>query len=130
METEFERSRFREAFVTPWPRDPTSSSGLNHATLVTRVANICEELAPGLVWSVRSPTSPALAVGDDERCVLDFLDDVPVTADLLMGRLAMSPGGVAFALAKLEVRGLAARTNVGYGISERGCRLRTSHAIE
>jgi DNA processing protein len=112
---------------------PNELIRINQAALVTSVTHICEELAPGLVWSVGSPARPAFEIfeiGDDERRVLDLLDDAPVTADLLMQRLAMSPGGVAVALAKLEVRGFASRTSVGYEISERGSRLRRSHAVE
>jgi DNA processing protein len=112
----------------PMSRGPNELIRIHQAELVTEVRHICEELAPGLVWSEssRSTTGDRVELGDDERSLLDLLDDVPIGPDLIAQRLGMAPGRVALSLARLEVRGLAARVSLGYEITDRGSRLRGS----
>jgi DNA processing protein len=111
----------------PMAAGPNELIRRNQAALVTEVAHICEELAPGLVWSEprRAYTNVEVEVGSAEQLILGLLDDVPVAPDLLGERLEMAPGRVALSLAKLEVRGLAVRNDGGYEISERGARVRS-----
>jgi DNA processing protein len=110
----------------PMAEGPNELIRTHQAGLVTSVAHICEELAPGLVWSdsPRPCTRARPNLGDNERRVLELLDDVPITPDLIGDRLRMTPGMVALCLARLEVRGFAAKRSTGYEISERGSKAR------
>jgi DNA processing protein len=110
----------------PMAAGPNELIRRNQAALVTEVAHVCEELAPGLVWSEsrRSYAEAEAEVGGAEQLILGLLDDAPVAPDVLGERLEMPPGRVALSLAKLEVRGLAIRNDGGYEISERGARVR------
>lgn len=98
------------------------------AAVVTEVAHILEELAPGLVWGGEAHgSSPGpVALGDDERRVLDALDDVPLPLERLCMMSGMTPGRAALAVARLEVRGLAARRFGGYELAGAGGRLRAA----
>lgn len=110
----------------PMAAGPNELIRRNQAALVTEITHVCEELAPGLVWSEhrRAYTKVDAEAGEAEQLILGLLDDAPVSPDLLGERLEMPAGRVALSLAKLEVRGLATRNNGGYEISERGARIR------
>jgi DNA processing protein len=110
----------------PMAAGPNELIRRNQAALVSDITHVCEELAPGLVWSDhrRAYTKIEAEIGEAEQLILRLLDDAAVSPDVLGERLEMAPGRVALSLAKLEVRGLAARNNGGYEISERGARIR------
>jgi DNA processing protein len=112
----------------PMAEGPNELIRTNQAALVTSVAHICDELAPGLVWSETPRSTPRDRpdLGDNERIVLEVLDDAPITPDAIGDRLRMTPGMVALCLARLEVRGFAVKRSTGYEISESGSRARNA----
>jgi hypothetical protein len=68
--------------------------------------------------------STAVELGEEELDALAALSAVPALADELCAAVPLSPGRLALALAKLEVRGFARRsTSGGYQISEAGGRV-------
>jgi DNA processing protein len=100
------------------------------ATLVTDVRHVCEELAPGLVWTEPADVGPArrpVDLEESEAQVLCFLDDVPIAPDRICSQLGLSAGRVSLAAARLEVRGLIVRRPQGYEISSAGCRARDAY---
>jgi DNA processing protein len=102
----------------------------SQAALVSDVKHICDELEPGLVWDSpleHGPLRTPIKLDDGERLVLEFLDDVPLSIDLICSGLGLKPGEVAVALSRLEIRGFASRRRNGYELSGGGARLR--HAL-
>lgn len=98
------------------------------ATLVTHVKHVFEELAPSLVWEggTRSrPLAPG-ALNEEERRVLQVMDDVPLSPDRIIRLTELSVGEVAMAVSRLEVKGFVNRRPAGYEISERGASVRAT----
>ena len=97
------------------------------AQLVTRPEHVLDDLAPELVWRDRDgPRRAAIALDDVETAVLALLDDAPVAPDRLGRELDAPPGKLAVTLARLEVKGLAARRRGGYAITDAGARARAA----
>ena len=97
------------------------------AALVTDVNQILEELAPDLVWNEEGgggaigPTS----LGDEERSILEVLDDAPLPLERICMMTDLLPGKAALGVSRLEVRGLATRRFDGYEVTGSGARLRS-----
>ncbi|HEX2049565.1 MAG TPA: DNA-processing protein DprA [Actinomycetota bacterium] len=101
----------------------------SEAQLVTRPEHVLQDLAPELVWRDRTAARRAAAALDaTEAAVVALLDDVPVAADRLERELDTTAGRLAVTLARLEVRGLAARRRGGYTITDAGARARGAAA--
>ena len=119
----------RSVFAVPGSLRNPMAAGPNHliksaqASLVTSFKDICDELAPRLVWEAQS--KGALPLSEDEAAVLAALDDVPAIPDKLSSAVDIPRGRIALALSRLEVRGWALRTHAGYALSESGARHRT-----
>ena len=96
------------------------------ASLTTQPAHVFEDIAPALVWEERQerPRAVVESLTDDERTVLEVLDDVPVSPDRVIRLTGLSPGAAALALSRLEVRGHVTRRLGGYEVSGSGGRLR------
>lgn len=121
----------RSVFAVPGSLRNTMARGPNElirtgrAALVTSVADVFEDLAPNLVWRADEG-----APGERQECtveeltVLAILDDEPVPADRLTALTGLTPGSLAVAAARLEVRGLAAQTPRGLAITAAGARAR------
>jgi DNA processing protein len=104
----------------------------SQAALVTHVKHICDELEPGRVWDgpvELGPVHAPVVLEDSETSVLCFLDDAPSEIDLLTAALGMSPGEVAMALSRLEIRGFARRRRNGYELTDSGARVRKAMAV-
>jgi DNA processing protein len=110
----------------PMARGPNELIRTARAALVLGVEHIFEDLAPHLVWD--RPPGPSRAPADrldpDDEAVLDALDDVPLAPDRLGSAAGLAPGRLAVALARLEVRGLAARSGGGWLVTAAGGRAR------
>jgi DNA processing protein len=113
----------------PMAEGPNELIRTHQAALVTNAGHIFEELAPALAWMPAAERPSPLSIGEVEDRLLEHLDDVPVSTDELVRRLAFPPGRVVLGLAKLEVRGLVARAGAGYEISEAGARLRAALTV-
>lgn len=101
------------------------------AALVTELSHMLEELAPRFAWKgpPRLSLEPrTVEMSEDEAKVLSLLDDAPTTPDRVCLELGLSPGVVALALSRLEVRGLALRRGPGYQITTAGARARAGAA--
>lgn len=107
----------------PMAQGPNMLIARGEAQLVTNFKDICDDLAPSMVWS-RSNETPQ--VEPDELAVLDLLDDSPSTSDALLRAGTMEAGQLALTLARLEVRGWAVRTAAGYALSTAGARIRAA----
>ncbi len=107
----------------PMSQGPNMLIARGEAQLVTSFKDICDDLAPSMVWS-RSDEAPQ--VEQDELAVLDLLDDSPSTSDALLRAGTMEAGQLALTLARLEVRGWAVRTAAGYALSTSGARIRAA----
>ncbi len=99
----------------------------SQAAVVTEVAHLFEELAPSLTWD--GPPQLDLSrekhqLEGNEAKVLTLLDDAPLVPDRICRELSLPTGGVALALSRLEVRGLACRRGAGYVITSAGARAR------
>lgn len=127
----------RLVFAVPGSFRNVMSAGSNElirtaqAALVTELSHILEELAPQSVWE----GPPRLSLGartvdlnEQEAKIISLLDDAPTSPDRLCLELALSPGVVALALSRLEVRGLALRRGRGYQITTAGARARAAEA--
>jgi predicted Rossmann fold nucleotide-binding protein DprA/Smf involved in DNA uptake len=107
-------------------RGPNELIRTARAALVLGVEHIFEDLAPHLAWD-RPPSqsrAPADRLDPDDEAVLDALDDVPLAPDRLGSAAGLAPGRLAVALARLEVRGLAARSGGGWLVTAAGGRAR------
>jgi DNA processing protein len=107
----------------PMSQGPNMLIARGEAQLVTNFKDICDDIAPSMVWS-RSNEAPQ--VEEDEVAVLDLLDDSPSTSDALLRAGTMEAGQLALTLARLEVRGWAVRTAAGYALSTAGARTRAA----
>lgn len=125
----------RHVFAVPGSLRNVMSAGSNElirrceAVLITEVKHIFDELAPAIAWTgaPRPSLQPTpLELSDDEQAILLLLDDTPVSPDRLCQELGLSVGAVSLALARLEVRGLAARRGPGIEISTAGARARSA----
>lgn len=123
----------REVFAVPGSIRNPMAAGPNElirtssAALVSEVKHVIDEIEPGLVWDASRAARAAggrIALADDEARILRFLDDTPVSPDVICDRLEMKPGEVALALSRLEIRGLAARRSAGYEVTQSGARAR------
>jgi DNA processing protein len=110
----------------PMAATPNALIRAGQAALVTDVKHITDELAPGLVWQSENGNVSAVALGEDERRVILFLEETPVTVDVLCRGTGFNFGESAIALSRLEVRGMIRRTLLGYQLTESGLRLRAS----
>ena len=119
----------RSVYAVPGSLRNAMSAAPNHliktgrAALVTTFADICDDLAPRFVWPGESPAQKAECT-ENERKVLNVLDDAPAAPDRIARAIELAPGELALALAKLEVRGWALKTRGGYAISSGGARVR------
>lgn len=128
----------REVFAVPGSIHNPLAAGPNElirtcgAKLVTDVAHIIEDLAPGLVWGDddSGPPTGDPAVNVVERNVLLFLDDAPVAPDKLCMQLRLTWGEAALALAGLEARGYALKRRAGYVLTAAGGRVRASLSVD
>jgi DNA processing protein len=107
----------------PMSQGPNMLIARGEAQLVTNFKDICDDLAPSMVWSHSSETPQ---VEEDELVVLDLLDDSPSTSDALLRAGTFEPGQLALTLARLEVRGWAVRSPGGYALSTAGARVRSA----
>lgn len=110
----------REVFAVPGPVDSLASRGCHYlirdgARLVQTVDDILEELGP-LVREIRAgPGEPAvrhpaeLSLSDQERSLLNRLDDHPVAVDALILASGLTPSQVMATLSVLEMRRLVRR---------------------
>ena len=118
----------RSVFAVPGSLRNPMAAGPNHliktaqASLVTSFKDVCDELAPRLVWEAQA--KGAMPVSEDEAAVLAALDDAPAVPDKLASAIDIPRGRIALALSRLEVRGWALRTHAGYALSESGARHR------
>ncbi len=94
------------------------------ATLVTTYRDICDDLAPALLFGPGEESGRTAS--DVELRVLEILDDTPAQGDTLGRALDMPAGELAITLSKLEVRGWASKSRAGYSISSSGARVRLS----
>jgi DNA processing protein len=122
----------REVWAIPGsPHDPRAAGPnslirAGEAGLITHPDQIFDLIAPEVAWKgpYEMRRSAPLDLSDEELEVLAALSAVPVSADELCGVVALPPGRLALALAKLEVRGFARRSTGGsYQISEAGGRV-------
>jgi DNA processing protein len=119
----------RSVYAVPGSLRNRMAMGPNHliktgqATLVTTFADICEDLAPKLVWPGDAPVQQTDRTTQEQQ-VLAVLDDVPAAPDRIGRALDLKQGELAVALAKLEVRGWAIKSRGGYAISSGGARVR------
>ena len=121
----------RDVYAVPGaPGDPRAE-GPNllirsgEAALVTHPDHVFADIAPQLAWD--QPYLPgakaAISLTEEEVNVLCALSSVPCTADEIVPLAELSPGRLALALSKLEVRGLALSSRGGaYVLSEAGAR--------
>jgi DNA processing protein len=121
----------RSVYAVPGSLRNPMAVGPNHliksgaASLVTTFADICEDLAPRLVWP-GEPSAKQASCTPREREVLDALDDVPIASDRIARSLELPSGELSLVLAKLEVRGWAFKSRGGYAISTTGARIRAA----
>lgn len=123
----------RSIYAVPGSLRNPMAQGPNHliktgqAALVTTFKDICDDLAPSLVWDDPEKTAaPAVT----EMQLLTLLDDAPSSPDQLLCHTEIPAGEVAMLLARLEVKGWVTRSPAGYSLSTMGARARsTAQAI-
>jgi DNA processing protein len=121
----------RSVFAVPGSLRNSMATGPNEliksgrAALVTTYKDICDDLAPSLVWSPAADGRRESCTGSELQ-VLTILDDSPAGADKLARALGIPLGELAIALSKLEVRGWAIKSRAGYSISSSGARVRAA----
>lgn len=112
------------AIRNPLATGPNALIKGSTATLVTDPHEVCQDLAPRLVWEDqvdrKNPTAPALA--DDEIEVLRAVAELPASKDRIARATGLNGGRLSLALARVEVRGLAERSMSGYRITAGGAR--------
>jgi DNA processing protein len=117
----------RSIYAVPGSLRNPMAQGPNHliktgqAALVTTFKDICDDLAPSLVWAT---AENGLSASEEERALLNLLDDSLAAPDQLLLHLEMPSGQLARQLAGLEVKGWARRGPSGYSISSAGARVR------
>jgi DNA processing protein len=119
----------RSIYAVPGSLRNPMAVGPNHliktsqAALVTTFKDICDDLAPSLVWG---PEKSPLDASDEEMSILGLLDDSPVSPDQLISHHPSAAGKMAMLLAGLEVKGWVRRAPSGYTISSAGARVRAA----
>lgn len=119
----------RSIYAVPGSLRNSMAQGPNHliktgqAALVTTFKDICDDLAPSLVWDSRFGS---LGVTGEESEVLSLLDDSPSSPDQIISSCSLEAGRVALVLAGLEVKGWARRAAGGYSISSSGAKARAA----
>ena len=123
----------RDVYAVPGSIRNPAAAGPNelirtgNAGLVTTVNDIFEDIAPGLVWSDATlPVGSPPALDDMEAAVLLQMDDGANPMARLTSDVEGSPGQVALALTRLEVRGLIRKRPTGYELSDGGVRARAA----
>ena len=108
----------------PYAACPNKLIRTDSAKLVTSPEHVFEVLAPAIVWDGgrviggRAPDLPDL-----EQAILRAIGETPVGIEEISAAVDGTPGAVALAVAKLEVRGLIGRRYTGaYEISRGGLR--------
>ncbi len=109
----------------PMAHGPNMLIARGEAQLVTTFKDICDDLAPAMLWAGGPTGMPDLEDGEAE--VIVALDDTPAAPDALLRATGMPPGRMALLLARLEVRGWAVRSAAGYSLSTGGASVR--HAL-
>ncbi|HET7483503.1 MAG TPA: DNA-processing protein DprA [Actinomycetota bacterium] len=118
------------SFRNPLAAGPNELIRTGQAALATDVNHVLEVIAPQLVWRshlddvAQQVEDPTLGLLEEDRRILEFLDDIPVSPDLLCARLEIPATAAGLALSRLEVRGLVVRKAGGYLISKKGAELR------
>jgi DNA processing protein len=128
----------RPVFAVPGNPSCRESSGCHHlirstrAALVTGVDDVLEELAPQLAWAdvdppgeIRKAPIPR-GLEDLDVAALGLLDEIPRPPVALARRSELSPGELALACARLEVRGLALKRMAGFIVTPGGVRVRNA----
>lgn len=105
----------------PMAQGPNLLIKTGQANLVTTFKDICDDLAPSLVWD---EPGGAAQPAPEEVTLLQLLDDSPASPDQLAAHLSLPAGGLAMLLARLEVKGWVARSRAGYSLSSAGARVR------
>lgn len=119
----------RSCYAVPGSLRNPMAAGPNHlikmsrAALITTFKDICDDLAPSLVWSAKRGSDKVM-LSEHEIALLHALDDTPAAPDRLIKGLSLPPGKVAMTLSRLEVRGWALRSPRGYALTSTGARVR------
>ena len=98
------------------------------AALVTDPQQIFDELAPGVLWQDRPLGSGPPHLGETEKKVLQYVDEVPLAPDRIVAGIKLPAGEVSLAISQLEIRGLLRRAAGAYGLSESGIKAKWSLA--
>ena len=107
----------------PTAEGPNELIRTSRALLVTEAAHIFEDLAPSLAWPAAAPArSDRPDCSDEERSVLDALDDAPLPLERIARSTGLTPGRAAVLMSQLEVRGLVRRAREGYTLAAAGAR--------
>lgn len=124
----------RAVFAVPGSVRNAMAAGPNElikrseAAPITCAQDLFSELAPATAWD--SPLDPGRpipqALDPEELLVAARLDDVGAAPDALAD-LGLGPGRLGVVLARLEVRGLAARDSGGFRITEPGAQIGRAH---
>lgn len=115
------------SFRNPLAAGPNELIRMSEAKLVTDVAHILQDLAPGLVWGQDATDAAPVGdprVNDVEARVLLFLDESPMPPDRLCMDLDLTWGEAALALAALEARNYVCKRPGGYAVTTGGLRIR------
>jgi DNA processing protein len=111
----------RDVYAVPGSIRNPMAEGTNdlirssQAALATCAKDILDDLAPGITWAVEpSTTRSEPKLDENERAVLNVLDDQPLSPAHLARRIGMDPKALAGSLTRLEVRGLAVKGPGGY----------------
>ncbi len=121
------------SFRNPLAAGPNELIRTSEAKLVTDVAHILQDLAPGLVWGQDETDAAPVGdprVNDVEARVLLFLDESPMPPDRLCMDLDLTWGEAALALAALEARGYVCKRPGGYAVTTAGLRVRGRLGID
>lgn len=117
----------RSIYAVPGSLRNPMAQGPNHliktgqAALVTTFKDICDDLAPSLVWHAPAAKDAPSAV---EIRLLTLLDDAPSSPDQIVTHLEAPAGEAAMLLARLEVKGWVTRSAAGYSLSTTGAKVR------
>lgn len=129
----------RDVFAVPGSWRNPLGAGPNRlirtaqAKLVTDVAHVLQDLAPGLVWGRDTTDEPPMGdptVNPVEARVLLFLDESPTPPDRVCMDLDLKWGEAAMALAALEARGFVVRRPGGYAMTTGGARIRSRLPVD
>ncbi|GAB4388877.1 MAG: DNA-processing protein DprA [Thermodesulfovibrionales bacterium] len=101
----------KEVFAIPGNINSRLSSGTNElirdgARVVTRAADIVEELAPVLRGFIKSKERKQVEVTGDEKALCDIMSEEPVHVDVLSRQSGMPPSRTLAVLLGLELKGV------------------------